>query len=77
MKENIHIRLFATLNKFLPDEADAYAITPGTTVERLIKHLGIPAQKAKLIFVNSQKADLDTVLKGGDRLGIFPPVGGG
>lgn len=77
MKENIHIKLFATLSIFLPENADAYAITSGTTVERLIKHLGIPAHKAKLIFINSQKAGLDTVLKSGDRLGIFPPVGGG
>ena len=77
MKENIHIKLFATLRKFLPDDAEAFAIASGITVGQLIKHLGIPTAKAKLIFVNSQKAGLNTVLKDGDRLGIFPPVGGG
>ena len=55
MKENIHIKLFATLNKFSPDNAEAYPILAGTTVAGLIDHLGIPAHKAKLIFVNSQK----------------------
>ena len=77
MKENVHIKLFATLADFLPDNAENYAIATGTTVERLISRLGIPLQKAKLVFVNGQKAGLETVLKSGDRLGIFPPVGGG
>jgi hypothetical protein len=30
----------------------------------------------KLIFVNGQKASLDTVLKNGDQVGLSPPVGG-
>ena len=77
MKENIHIKLFATLNKFSPENADKYAIDSGTSVEQLINSLGISTKKAKLVFVNGKKAGLDTVLKAGDRLGVFPPVGGG
>jgi molybdopterin converting factor small subunit len=46
-------------------------------VRDLVQQLGIPEIKAKLIFINSVKATLDSVLEDGDRLGIFPPVGGG
>ncbi len=77
MAATITLKLFATLAKHLPDTADRYPIAPGTTVGRLVEDLGIPRKEAKLIFVNGIKQDLDTPLEGGDRVGIFPPVGGG
>jgi molybdopterin converting factor small subunit len=43
----------------------------------MVERLGIPLEKARLVFVNGKKADLETVLHGGERVGIFPPVGGG
>jgi molybdopterin converting factor small subunit len=52
-------------------------VEAGTRVRDLVQQLGIPETKAKLIFINSFKVTLDSVLKDGDRLGIFPPVGGG
>ena len=39
--------------------------------------LNIPAKDAKLIFINNIRKEHDTLLQDGDRLGIFPPVGGG
>ena len=77
MKPQIEIRLFATLQKFMPDSAENFAIEPGTTVGRLIQQLDLPEDKVKLIFINGVKAELTSVLKGGERVGIFPPVGGG
>jgi molybdopterin converting factor small subunit len=77
MTDHIEIRLYATLQKFLPDSADQYAISPGLTVESLINELKVPKDQAKLIFINGARSDFGYVLKGGDRLGIFPPVGGG
>ena len=41
------------------------------------RDLKIPEKDAKLIFINSVRKDRDTLLQDGDRLGIFPPVGGG
>ena len=74
----IHIKLFATLNKFLPkDSHETMEIQPGTTVRNLVSQLGIPESEAKLIFVNGKKGSLTTMLQGGERVGIFPPVGGG
>ena len=77
MSETIDIRLFATLQQFSPGNSDAFPIAPGTTVRDVLTQIGVPVEKAKLIFVNARKKDLDAVLNGGERVGIFPPVGGG
>jgi len=77
MTVTIDLRLFATLQQFTPDNAKAFAITPGITVRDVLEQINVPVEKAKLIFVNSLKKDLDVALNGGERVGIFPPVGGG
>jgi sulfur-carrier protein len=46
-------------------------------VNRLLEQLGVPVSDVKLIFINSLKGSLDSRLYGGERVGIFPPVGGG
>jgi len=76
-KTKIDLRLFATLQKFNPPDPQSYAINPGTRVRDLLVQLNVPVEKAKLIFVNGLKKDLDFILEGGERVGIFPPVGGG
>lgn len=77
MTITIDLKLFATLQKFAPQASGAHMVEAGTSVRNLVRELGIPETKARLIFINSFKVTLDTVLKDGDRLGIFPPVGGG
>ena len=47
------------------------------TALELVRRLDIPLEEIKLVFVNGAAASLDTVLADGDRVGIFPPVGGG
>ena len=76
-KAFITLKLFATLGKFTPDSADNYPVEPGTSVRDLIAGLKIPEEKAKLIFIDGVKVELDSKLNGGERIGIFPPVGGG
>ena len=77
MKTQINIKLFATLQKFMPASANNYTIEAGLTIQHLLEQLEIPQYKAKLIFINGVRADLSTALNGGERVGIFPPVGGG
>lgn len=77
MQTYIQIKLFATLQRFMPASADKYAIETGTSIRALLQQLELPEDKAKLIFIDGLKAELTTVLKGGERIGIFPPVGGG
>lgn len=73
----IEIKLFATLAKYLPENSKDYPIDNGETIRSLIEKLGVPEKEATLLFINSAKAELDSEIKDDDRVGIFPPVGGG
>ncbi|MCL0065377.1 MoaD/ThiS family protein [Dehalococcoidia bacterium] len=78
----IEIRLYATLRGYRPElkvgEPLFLNLDEGTTVKRVLEDvLGIPTKVVKLIFVNGIHRDLDHVMADGDRVGIFPPVGGG
>lgn len=73
----IDLRLFATLAAHMPPDAGQYPIESGTTVARLLERLGVPANEVKLIFIDGTRRDLHSPLQGGERVGLFPPVGGG
>lgn len=73
----IDLKLYVTLSKYLPASVQAYEITQGTSILDLIDDLSIPAEEVKLIFVNGKKQERDYVLEPDDRVGLFPPVGGG
>jgi molybdopterin converting factor small subunit len=77
MQPRIQLKLYATLQALLPPEGEDYPISPGMTVQELLSRLDVPMDKAKLIFIDGRKADLLSRLNGGERVGIFPPVGGG
>lgn len=73
----IDLKLFVTLSKYLPVDSQAHEVREGTTVEDLIQDLGIPRDSVKLIFINGKKEDSTYCLEHQDRVGLFPPVGGG
>jgi molybdopterin converting factor small subunit len=77
MDETIDLRLFATLGAYAPENASRFPIRKAMTIGQLIDCLPIAANDAKLIFVNGVHAGLHTKLYGGERVGIFPPIGGG
>jgi molybdopterin converting factor small subunit len=77
MSTHIELKLFANLMKYRPSDGDRLAIEPGQTVGEIVAAIGMPAEKAKLIFINGLKGTLDTPLHGGERVGLFPPVAGG
>jgi molybdopterin converting factor small subunit len=77
MKTTIQIKLFASLGRYMPESGDAFPIDTGMTVRDLALGLGIPLDSARLVFIDGQKRDLAALLSGGERVAIFPPVGGG
>jgi len=77
MTASILLNLYATLKKYTPDGAENYRIVPGTTVIELMAKLNIPPDHATLVFIDGKKAGLEDTLRGGERVGIFPPVAGG
>ena len=74
---NITVKCFASLSRFTPKDADAYPIASGDTAQSVVARLGIPLEDLTLVFVNGVHAALATPLADGDRLGLFPAVGGG
>lgn len=77
MTTTIRLNLFATLDKYIPENAANYPISPGVSVRELIRDIGIPEKDVKLVFVNNVRSTLSTPLDGGEKVAIFPPVGGG
>ena len=73
----IEIKCFATLAKYLPENGADYPVAPGETVRSLIDKLGIPVKDVTIVFVNNLRSPLETPISDGDRVGLFPPVGGG
>ena len=77
MTVRIFLHLYATLKSYTPPGGDGLAIAAGTTVRAVLEQLGAPTDQAKLIFINGVRRSMETPLYGGERVGIFPPVGGG
>ena len=78
----IELRLFASLSRYRSAEsgselAQTIEISQGSTIGALIEFLGIPPDAVKIVFVNGIHAHDDDAIHEGDRVGIFPPVGGG
>lgn len=73
----IDLKLYATLAAHQPAAGRHHTITRGATVAQVIAGLGIAPGEIKLIFIDGRRASPDSVLQGGERLGLFPPVGGG
>ncbi|MGD0487639.1 MAG: MoaD/ThiS family protein [Syntrophorhabdales bacterium] len=77
----VEIRLFATFRAFLPPGSNTFSCTKvlkeGTTVEEVLRALKLPEHTPKIIILNGAHADAGRVLRDGDILSLFPPVGGG
>jgi molybdopterin converting factor small subunit len=77
----VKVKLFATLRKYLPGvelgKSSDIHLASGISIAQLYDVLGIPAEEIKLAYVNGIYCETDTILKDGDEIGIFPPIGGG
>jgi sulfur-carrier protein len=77
----ILVKLSTSLRPCVPDYDRMTGLlveaSPGLTVAGLIQDLGLEAKGVKIIMVNGRAAPLEASLKDGDRVGLFPPVGGG
>jgi len=77
----LQVFLNATLRGYVPGydpyQGISLDIPPGTPVSWIISHLGLPATEVTLIMVNGRRQSADFLLEGDERLGLFPPIGGG
>ena len=70
------VKLFAYFrdNRFKQKQAD---YPEGTTVEDIIRSLGIKPDEVGVTMINSRHCELHQVPAEGDQLAIFPMIGGG
>lgn len=77
----VHVRLYATLRKHLPDVPHGKSVPitlgEGATIADLFVRLNIPREQIKTAFVRGVVRDDGFVLRDGDEVGIFPPIAGG
>jgi sulfur-carrier protein len=77
----VNVKLFASLARFspggLPGTPIETDLPESATIQDVVDRLGIPSDEIKISFVNGLIHELDWVLKQGDEVGIFPPIGGG
>jgi len=78
---HVGVRLYAGLGEAgsgaTRGDPIALELEEGATVRTAIEALGLPQERIHLIFVNGTARRLDHPLANGDRVGLFPPVGGG
>lgn len=77
----LKIFLNATLRQYVPGynpyQGLSLEVPPGTSVARVIHRLGLPPAEVTLIMVDGRRREADFPLQGQERLGLFPPIGGG
>jgi molybdopterin synthase sulfur carrier subunit len=78
----IEIKLLIQLKQYLPEPDLAGSsrfldIAEPATVKDVLEKLGIPLDMPKVIMINERQGAIDDDVAAGDRLTIFPPVGGG
>ena len=78
----IEIRLLTQLKPFLPNpdiagDSQIIECQNHATIKDIMIGLGIPLDIPKVIMLNQKQGKLEDHLDEGDRITVFPPVGGG
>jgi sulfur carrier protein ThiS len=74
----LDVNLYASLRKYVGGAPSVQIeIQPGQTIAQVLGRLGVPTDETRIIFVDNRAAVLTDVLQGGERLAVFPAIGGG
>ncbi|MCF8128191.1 MAG: MoaD/ThiS family protein [Deltaproteobacteria bacterium] len=78
----IEIKLLTGLKQYLPNPdltgtVRALEIAEPATVKTVLEKLHIPLDMPKVIMLNDRQGALEDNVNPGDRVTVFPPVGGG
>jgi len=74
----IQVSLYATLRQYVGGAAQLQVeIAPGQTVRQVLDQLHVPLDQTRIMFINHRAAKPTDVLQGGQRLDVFPGIGGG
>ncbi len=74
----ITVNLYAGFRKYADGQPSVdLEIEPGQTVQYVLDELGIAAENTRIIFVDNRASTPSEQLQGGEKLGLFPAIGGG
>ncbi|MGO0122339.1 MoaD/ThiS family protein [Desulfothermobacter acidiphilus] len=77
----VEARLFGGLERWVPGTRFGMGLMvdlpEGGKVADLLERLGIPPSQVFSVLLNGRHAALDTPLRPGDEVALFPPLGGG
>ncbi|WP_319202749.1 MoaD/ThiS family protein [uncultured Ilyobacter sp.] len=80
-KIKIEVRLFANLREMFPKESRGvkeFEVPEGFSIDELVDLIGEIDKSTVIIMQNGRREkDFEKKLKSGDRIALFPPVGGG
>ena len=72
----LEIKLFASLQKFIPN-MEKLEVDENCTVLELLEKLGIKSSEVAITLVNGRHVQLEQKLHDGQTVAIFPPIAGG
>jgi molybdopterin converting factor small subunit len=72
----LEIKLFASLQKFMPN-VQKVELNDNCTVLELLEKIGINSSEVAITLVNGRHVQLDQTLHDGETVAIFPPIAGG
>lgn len=49
----------------------------GASVAELARHIHVPPDEIKIVMINGRRREVGDALRDGDRVALFPAVGGG
>ncbi len=72
----LEIKLFASLQKFMPN-VQKVELNDNCTVLELLEKIGINSSEVAITLVNGRHVQFDQKLHDGETVAIFPPIAGG
>jgi len=72
----LEIKLFASLQKFMPN-VEKVELDDNCTVLELLEKIGINSSEVAITLVNGRHVQLDQILHDAETVAIFPPIAGG
>jgi molybdopterin synthase sulfur carrier subunit len=73
----ITVKLHASLRPYgksdSPNGLFPLETSENTNIREVIRELGIPPEKVRMILLNGRGVDSESILSNGDRIALFPP----
>lgn len=75
----VDVTLFGDFRRFLRETNGRLTleVIEGTTVRDVLERVQVPEVEVGLVSVNGKLAPVETPLRDGDAVDVFPPIGGG